>query len=135
MNKLILLIGFVLFANAGHTQIKNIDTVQSKNVIPPQFPKGAKGWKRFVSWKMDDFTAEPNYPKGDFIVTAVVVFTIDTTGTVTDIKTYKSSGSTKIDKYAIRVLESSPKWTPATDNGQKINYQVYQSIQFEGREL
>jgi TonB family protein len=129
---LILLMAFFAVSNASSQEKVVVDSVTTVRV-PPQFPKGTKGWHRFLRWKMDDFTAEPNYPSGDFELTVVVSFKVDVTGEVIDVRVHKSSGNTRIDDYAVRVLESSPKWIPATENGKAIKTKQLQTLTFEGR--
>jgi|GEM_PF-6355755 len=127
----VLVICLFLFGSLKAQQSGPTDS--SRNIISAQFPKGEKGWKKFLLKKMDDFTAEEQYPKGEFTLTVVVSFKVDTTGEVIEERVHKSCGNSRIDLYAVSVLESSPNWIPAKENGKPIKSRALQSIRFTGR--
>jgi len=109
--------------------------IDTAKVVAAQFPKGEKGWKKYILRKLDDFTAEPNYPKGDFSLNVIVSFKVDVNGDVVEVRIHKSCGNKKIDSYALDLIEGSPKWLPATVNGEKTKFKILQSITFNGREF
>lgn len=61
----------------------------------------------------------------------VVLFTINVDGTITNAKVVKSSDST-LDNEAIRVINSMPKWLPATADGKPVpcNYSMPVIMQY-----
>ncbi len=61
----------------------------------------------------------------------VVLFTIDVDGTITNAKVVKSCDPT-LDREAIRVINSMPKWHPATADGKPVpcNYSMPVIMQY-----
>lgn len=58
-----------------------------------------------------------------------VKFTIDTDGVVNDAKILKGVDP-YLDKEALRVIKSSPKWLPAKQNGMAVPYSIVVSVVF-----
>lgn len=52
----------------------------------------------------------------------IMSFDIDKDGQLNNIKVEKSSGEPKLDGEVVRVLSTSPKWTPATIKGKNVKY-------------
>ena len=50
-------------------------------------------------------------------------FTVDTDGSITNVKVLKSVDPF-LDKEAMRVIKSSPKWYPAKQNGLAVPYPI-----------
>lgn len=50
----------------------------------------------------------------------LVAFTVSSTGKVKDVKILRSSESVELDAEAVRVVGSSPDWTPATKDGKPV---------------
>lgn len=61
----------------------------------------------------------------------VVLFTIDVHGTISNAKVVKSCDSS-LDKDALRVINSMPKWLPATADGKPVpcNYSMPVIMQY-----
>lgn len=62
---------------------------------------------------------------------SIVVFTIDQTGHVTNIRILKSSGNPMLDGEAMRVIRKMPNWTPGKVNGRNISVMQKVPVVFE----
>lgn len=62
--------------------------------------------------------------------TEVVEFTVDKNGKVRDVK-ITTSLSDEIDKEVLRVVNASPKWTPAQLNGRKVPVRISIAVEFK----
>ncbi len=81
--------------------------------VKPEFPGGKDEFYKFIF---------KNYqlPKAEkFAGKVYVTFIIEIDGSLTDIKVLRDIGY-GTGKEAIRVLELSPKWMPAEQNGKKV---------------
>ena len=94
------------------------------------FKGGAKGWLSYLEHNLDAKVAErQGLPKG--IYTVVVEFVVDEDGIVTEVKPVAATKAcTNCIKEAVRVIKSSPKWTPAMQSGKSVKYKAKQSIKF-----
>jgi protein TonB len=57
-------------------------------------------------------------------------FTVNTNGDVIDVKVLRGTDPA-IDEEAVRVIQSSPKWTPARQNGVLVKQRFYIPINFQ----
>ena len=60
-----------------------------------------------------------NLYAGELEGTVTLQFTIDTDGSVINVKVLRSAYP-ELDKEAVRVVSSSPKWTPGMKNGETV---------------
>lgn len=58
-------------------------------------------------------------------------FIVDWNGEVKDVSIYKSSGFKPLDKEAVRVVQSSPKWTAARNNSICVPQQFILPVEFK----
>ena len=80
--------------------------------IAPTFQGG--DLKSFESWVQKQIIY-PDVAKDEGIEGRMVIqFTVDTIGFVKDIKTIRSIGDKRLDNEAVRIVNSSPLWTPCT---------------------
>jgi protein TonB len=81
--------------------------------VKPEFPGGIEEFYKFIgkNYKM------PNVKK--LMGKVYVTYIIDIDGSIVDVKVLRDIGY-GTGQEAIRVLESSPKWKPAEQNGQKV---------------
>lgn len=79
----------------------------------PGFPDG--GWNSWISFVEKNFKWIPEKNAKHI----GIEFTIQTNGTVTDIKIINPNGSPN-EKEALRVMSLSPKWSPATVKGKAV---------------
>ncbi len=96
--------------------------------IPADFVGGQEAWKKFLERNLNsDVPNENGAPPASY--TVVVSFVVDRTGSLSDIKAENDPGyGTKAE--AIRVLQKSPRWKPAIQNGREVIYRHRQSITF-----
>ncbi|MBQ3895624.1 MAG: energy transducer TonB [Paludibacteraceae bacterium] len=81
----------------------------------PEFPGGDQALFKFLSSNLK----YPSDAKKDSIQGRVICrFTIDTDGSITDIRVLRSVHPS-LDAEAVRVLSAMPKWTPAETDGKK----------------
>ena len=111
----------------------------SEEVVPfnqlekrPTFQGG--DMNSFSKWVSENIV----YPKEAFenrisgVVTAQ--FSIDTDGSLADIRILRGSGNESLNAEALRVLSSSPKWEPAYSDGKPARVTVQFPIFFQVRE-
>lgn len=93
---------------------KSNDIYNSAGVdVKPEFPGG---YEKFYKYIANNFKV-PNVPglSGKILVS----FVIEKDGSVTDVRVLRDIGyGTKEEAY--RVLENSPAWIPAEQNGKKV---------------
>jgi protein TonB len=91
-----------------------IDVVE----IESTYPGGVEAWRRFLT---KNFRV-PDEVSG----TVIVQFIVDKEGGVSDVKAI--SGPEELRAEAVRVIKKSGKWTPAIQNGRKVNSYKRQPI-------
>ena len=124
--------------------IRNIDTIEIRKeikryndslkrggieVIDSRFPAGVPAWMQFINRNV-------TYPKRAFKKgiegIPMVYFTIDKDGSIDPVNTYiQHSVEYTIDKEALRVICSSPRWTIATINHKPVRSFKSQKIVFK----
>lgn len=92
--------------------------------IQATFPGGIEKWKEFLQDKISKNLYKVKGNTG----TVLIDFLIDTEGNVSEVEVTKSSENPDLDKFAIEIIKSSPKWIPATLNGRNVNYRMKQQI-------
>ena len=92
------------------------------------FPGEDKGWLSFMTRNLRLDVAVVNLaPVGTY--TVVVQFVVDKEGHVTDIKPLTEFGF-GMEEEVVRVLNKSPKWTPANQFGRKVKAYRRQPVSF-----
>ncbi|PAW92253.1 hypothetical protein CKK33_01580 [Mucilaginibacter sp. MD40] len=111
-----------------------IDTVPKKQkftvTVAPSFPGGEAAFARFLASNIKyPVAAKNNKVQGR----SLIAFTIGTDGSLSNFKVAKGIGG-GADEEAIRVIKMSPKWAPATVNGQpvKTSYVVPVNFSLDG---
>lgn len=85
--------------------------------LPPKYPGGQPAMLRLIS----DSMRYPNVMEKLRIGgTVVIEYTVDTFGNTTNIKLHKGV-CYDLDREALRLVALLKGWTPATQNGKKIN--------------
>lgn len=129
MYAILLILALSSFSTKSSASSVNHSTAFQNDTIPAQFPGGAAGWKKFLEKKMNrDLPVENGAPAGTYV--AAVSFLVDTDGNISDIQLLKNSGY-GTGEEVIRLMKISPKWVPATKNGQNINSRQTQSITYQ----
>ena len=112
--------------HSAAAQRTTTDTTFTKVEIESEFPGGAKGWIRYLT---DNF----NYPKAAVRKriqgTVSVQFIVDRDGKVTNAEVIKSVHPL-LDKEALRLIQESPKWKPAIQDGKKVRSYKKQPVVF-----
>jgi TonB family protein len=92
----------------------------------PKFPGGEIELMKFITKNF-----KYSSTKGDFSSTKIYLeFIIDKTGSVTNAKVIKGINP-ELDKEALRVINSMPKWTPGKQAGKPIDVIMQYPIQLE----
>lgn len=114
--------GEVLKIREVADQPSNINTVSGSNKLSdivdemPQFPGGTNGLMVWLSNNVKyPAVAQENGVQGRVIVSCV----IERDGSITDVRVVQGIDPS-LDKEAVRVVSSMPKWTPAKIKGQPI---------------
>jgi TonB family protein len=84
---------------------------------------GVSNFIAYVSKKM------PSKLRKEIDNSAHIRFIVNCFGIVNDVELQKSSGSSQFDQEAIRIIQDSPKWMPAKQNGVAVNFQYVVPIQ------
>ena len=93
----------------------------------PSFNGG--GFTEFRSWVMNHLVYPEVAWENGVMGRVSVSFVVDTDGTVTNVTAKGIDGS--LEKEAIRVVSSSPKWEPGQRNGKPKQKKFYMSIRFD----
>ena len=92
----------------------------------PSFPGGDAALMQFLSKNIKDpVVAEEHGIQGRVIAT----FVVERDGSITDVKVVKSVDPS-LDKEAIRVLKSMPKWIPGKQNGSAVRVKYTVPVTF-----
>ena len=91
-----------------------------------QFVNGSDALLKYIK-------SEMKYPKDALINNVMgrvfVNFIIEKDGSISDVKIFKGVNES-LDKEAIRIIESMPKWIPAEQNGEIVRVRYNSSINF-----
>lgn len=91
--------------------------------IESAYPGGMEAWKRFLS---KNYRVPEEAVSNNISGTVIVQFIVDKEGNVSDVQAI--SGPEELKGEAIRVIKKSGKWTPAIQNGRKVNSYKKQPI-------
>lgn len=106
----------------------NDNTVYNIVEQQPQFPGGIKA---MFNWIQDNIRYPETSKKNGSQGTALMEFTINKDGSITDVKIQKSTNDIYLDKEAERVIKSMPKWMPGKQNGKAVNVSYKLPIRFK----
>lgn len=120
MKKLTLILATLLMTASYATAQEDNDNDEFIGFIQfpeePEFPGGIDSLCKFLNSNLK----YPEDAKKDSIQGRVICrFTIDTDGSVTDIRVLRSVHPS-LDAEAVRVISAMPKWVPAEIDGKKI---------------
>ena len=89
------------------------EVFQNKREVAPEFPGGINALVKFIS----DNLKYPTVCKELKIQGKVMVkFTVKSDGSIGNVRITKSV-DTNLDKEAVRLVKSMPRWTPGTQDG------------------
>jgi len=90
----------------------------------------AEGFDSFSKWVAEELNYPESAKEAGIQGRVMATFTIDKEGNLTDL-TIDSGLSEDIDNEVLRVLSSSPKWTPGKRAGKVVNCSVRMPVIFE----
>ena len=112
--------------NRKITESKPLYTLVSMH---PIFNNIEHGWAKYLERTLDrDLPKRRGAPIGQYIVT--VSFEVDQDGKVVNVSALNDPGYGTAEE-AIRIIESSPKWTPGIQNGSFVKYSYKQDVEFK----
>ena len=93
----------------------------------PVFPGGTHAMYKYLA----DNTKYPDEAKAAGKQGRVMVqFVVRKDGSISDVSVVKSAGNVSLDKEAVRVISTMPKWNPGTQGGKAVNVQYTIPVQF-----
>jgi len=114
---------------ASHNIENTYQGSHGDSVQPATFPGGHEAWEEYLVKQLRaDIPAKKGAPVG--VYTAIVVFTVDANGNLSQVKAEKDPGY-GTGAEAVRVIQRGPKWIPAKREGQPITVRQKQSITFQ----
>ena len=132
---LLLLIGIVVPSLFYAQDMQNGNAVQGSDAeytfeqleVKPEFPNGNEGLGKYLSENI-------KYPKkalkNGITGKVFVQFVIDKTGKVTKVVAVRGVEKS-LDKEAVRVIKSMPKWKPGMKDGQPVKVKYTIPINFK----
>ena len=103
--------------------VSQTDTTYIKPEVESSFPDGIPGWQNFLNRNL----RYPSYAvKQEIQGTVVLQFVVCTDGSVCDLEAI--SGPEELRESAIAALKKTPRWIPATQNGQNVRSYKKQPI-------
>lgn len=100
---------------------------QNKREVAPEFPGGFNALVQFISKNL-------KYPKVcrelKIQGRVVVKFTVKSDGSIDNVRVSKSV-DINLDKEAVRLVKSMPRWTPGTQDGKPVNVEFTLPINFK----
>jgi periplasmic protein TonB len=123
------------FVDSTKFKVENGQKVYYSVQKVAEFNGGMMAWKTYLERNLNtDLGAKYiKIPKGEKFAkqTVLMSFTIDVFGNVSNIIVDNlKEVHIKLAREAIRVLQESPKWIPAEQNGKKVIFRHKQSITF-----
>ena len=116
------------------------DTAKDKNIIfskvevEATFPGGDAGWRKYLiqNLDVDKVSKKIKIPRGEkeFKETIIVKFIVSRDGSISNVKAENADANPYCIAEAERVIQISPKWISAQQNGRKVNAYRRQPITF-----
>ena len=93
----------------------------------PEFPGGAQAMMKYVAENIKyPVIAQENGIQGRVICQ----FVVNKDGSIVDVVAVRSSGEPSLDKEAIRVIKSMPKWKPGKQRGKPVRVKYTVPVNF-----
>ncbi len=103
------------------------DIVFMKVEKDPSFPGGTAALFKYLGENIKyPVIAQENGIQGQ----VVCQFTVNKDGSIVDIVVVRSSGEPSLDKEAVRVINSMPKWTPGQQRGKPVRVKYTLPVRF-----
>lgn len=104
------------------------NTIFEKVEIEASFPGGLGAWARYLHKTLNSTTPVDNgAPAGTY--TVLIKFVVDREGNISDVTPLTNYGY-GMEEEAIRAIKNGPNWTPAIQNGNKVNAYRKQPVTF-----
>ncbi|WP_077351270.1 energy transducer TonB [Algoriphagus sp. A40] len=95
--------------------------------VQPNPPGGMQGWSEYLSTNL---TYPAQARQMGIEGTVIVVFLINSDGSISNVEVLKGIGG-GADEEAVRVVENSPKWTPAMQKDRVVNSRMRLPVRFK----
>lgn len=93
----------------------------------PEFPGGVQALFKYLGENIKyPVIAQENGIQGQ----VVCQFTVNKDGSIVDINVVRSSGEPSLDKEAVRVINSMPKWKPGQQGGKPVRVKYTLPVRF-----
>jgi TonB family protein len=107
------------------SKVYNVQTFHFFVEEMPEFIGGLKAMSEFIN-------KEAKYPKGSSASgTALCQFTIRKDGTISDVMIIRSAGDSLLNKEAVRIIKSMPRWKPGKQAGKAVDVRYTVPIKFK----
>ena len=94
----------------------------------PEFPGGTQQLFKFLSENVKyPVIAQENGIQGR----VVCQFTVNKDGSIVDVEVVRSGGDASLDKEAVRVIKSMPKWKPGKQRGKPVRVKYTVPVSFK----
>ena len=94
----------------------------------PEFPGGSKALFKYLSENVKyPVIAQENGIQGRVICQ----FSINKDGSIVDVEVVRSGGDPSLDKEAVRVIKSMPKWNPGKQRGKPVRVKYTVPVNFK----
>lgn len=113
------------------------DTVQSRSLpvgekvfdVVEEQPSFPGGQGALISWLAENIKYPVEAAKAGIQGRVIVQFVVTATGSIADVKVVRGV-EPSLDKEAVRVISSMPKWTPGKQNGTAVNVRYTYPVTF-----
>ena len=131
------LMALPLFALKAMAQETPTDTTVYRVVEKmPEYPEGVEKLMKYIRTSTDNYWKK-RYPKGKPVYPCeqgisgrvIVSFVINENGQVTDPEVLRRVDK-DLDKEAIRIIKSMPRWIPGEHKGKKVKVRLTLPVQF-----
>lgn len=134
MKKSLALLFLMFFAITVYGQT---DTVQSRSLpvgekvfdVVEEQPSFPGGQGALISWLAENIKYPVEAAKAGIQGRVIVQFVVTATGSIADVKVVRGV-EPSLDKEAVRVISSMPKWTPGKQNGTAVNVRYTYPVTF-----
>lgn len=114
--------------SAKKQSVAKDDKVFNKVEFEAEFPGGNAAWSEYLQNNLRaQIPARKGAPVGTY--TVIVRFIVSVTGEITGVSTETNYGY-GMEKEVMRIINKSPKWNPAIQNGHPVNAYRRQPITF-----
>lgn len=106
-------------------EVEQVFTIAEKM---PEFPGGPQALFKYLN----DNVKYPVIAQENGISGRVICqFTVNKDGSIVDVEVARSSGDASLDKEAVRVIKSMPKWNPGKQGGKAVRVKYTVPVSFK----